>query len=73
MSQFVIFFTPMAGIFALIFVVLFARWVVRQDPGTPRMQEIASFVQQGANALLRREFQTIAYFIVGLAVLLLVF
>jgi len=71
MSSIVIFFTPLAGIFALIFVALFARWVIKQDPGTPRMQEIASFIQQGANAFLRREFQTISYFIIGLAALLL--
>jgi len=66
----VILFTPLAGIFALIFVAVFARWVLKQEAGTSRMQEIASFIQQGANAFLRREFQTIAYFIVGLAILL---
>ena len=66
-------FVPLAGIVGLIFVAVFARWVIKQDPGTPRMQEIASFIQQGANAFLRREFQTIAYFIVGIAVLLLIF
>jgi K(+)-stimulated pyrophosphate-energized sodium pump len=66
----VILFTPLAGIFALIFVGIFAWWVIKQEAGNARMQEIASFIQQGANAFLRREFQTIAYFIVGLAVLL---
>jgi len=67
------FFVPLAGIVGLIFVAILAQWVIKQDPGTPRMQEIASFIQQGANAFLRREFQTIAYFIVGIAVLLLIF
>lgn len=62
--------SPLAGIFALIFVGVFALWVLKQEAGTARMQEIASFIQQGANAFLRREFQTIAYFIVGLAILL---
>jgi K(+)-stimulated pyrophosphate-energized sodium pump len=68
-----IFFVPLAGIVGLIFVAVLAQWVTRQDPGTPRMREIASFIQQGANAFLRREFQTIAYFIVGIAALLLIF
>lgn len=72
MSSHIIFITPLAGVFALFFVVLFARWVNKQDPGTPRMQEIALFIRQGANAFLRREFQTIAYFIVALTVLLLI-
>ena len=72
LSPLLIYFTPLAGIFALIFVWIFARWVGRQDPGTPKMQEIAGFIREGANAFLRREFQTIAYFIVGLAVLLFI-
>ena len=72
MSQSVIFFIPLAGIVGMIFVGIFAWWVIKQDPGTPRMQEIASFIQQGANAFLRREFQTIAYFIIVIAVLLVI-
>ncbi len=63
----------LASIVGLIFVVILAQWVIKQDPGTPRMQEIASFIQEGANAFLRREFQTIAVFIVVIAVLLLIF
>lgn len=72
MSPHIILITPLAGVFALFFVVLFARWVNKQDPGTPRMQEIASFIRQGANTFLRREFQTIAYFIVALTLILLI-
>jgi K(+)-stimulated pyrophosphate-energized sodium pump len=65
------FFVPLAGAVGMIFVGIIVWWLVKQDPGTPRMQEIASFIQEGANAFLRREFQTIAYFISGIAVLLL--
>ncbi|MGD1996298.1 MAG: sodium-translocating pyrophosphatase [Anaerolineae bacterium] len=73
-STFIIYFTPVAGVFSLIVMVLLARWVIKQDPGTPRMREVAAFIQEGANAFLRREFQTIAYFIAGIgALLLLVF
>lgn len=72
MSPLIIYFTPLAGLFALIFVIILARWVNRQDPGTERMKEVATYIQQGANTFLRREFQTIAYFIVGLAALLLI-
>jgi K(+)-stimulated pyrophosphate-energized sodium pump len=72
MSPSIIYFTPIAGVIALIFVGVFARWVARQDAGTPQMQEIASFIRQGANAFLRREFRTIAYFIAGMAALLFI-
>jgi K(+)-stimulated pyrophosphate-energized sodium pump len=61
------------GIMGLVFVAILARWVIKQDPGNSRMQDIASFIQQGANAFLRREFQTIACFIIGIALLLLIF
>jgi Na+/H+-translocating membrane pyrophosphatase len=67
------FFIPLAGAIGMIFVGVFTWWVIKQEPGTPRMQEIASFIQEGANAFLRREFQTIAYFIAAIAVLLLIF
>ena len=55
---------PLAGILALIFVAVFYWLVIRESPGTPRMQEIASFIREGANAYLRRQFRTIAYVIV---------
>jgi K(+)-stimulated pyrophosphate-energized sodium pump len=63
---------PLAGVLALTFVGLFVWWISRQDAGTSRMKEIAAWIQEGANAFLRREFQTIGYFIVALAALLLV-
>ena len=43
----------------------------REEPGTERMREIASFIEQGADAFLKREFKTIAYFIVVIAAALL--
>ena len=72
-SQLVNIFVPLIGILGLAVVVALYLWLRKQDAGTERMREIASFIQQGANAFLRREFQTIAYFIVGIGVLLLIF
>ena len=47
-------------------------WLIsKEEPGTEKMREIASFIEQGADAFLKREFKTIAYFIVILAVVLL--
>ena len=66
------FFVPLTGAIGMIFVGIIFWWLVKQEPGTVRMEEIASFIQQGANAFLRREFQTIAYFIVGIGGLLLI-
>ena len=43
----IVYFTPIAGVIALIFVWFFARWVARQDAGTLQMQEIASIIRRG--------------------------
>jgi K(+)-stimulated pyrophosphate-energized sodium pump len=63
---------PLTAVFALAVVVALYRWLQKQDAGTERMQEIASFIQTGANVFLRREFLTIAPFVAVLALLLYV-
>jgi K(+)-stimulated pyrophosphate-energized sodium pump len=45
------------------------RGVLATDQGTPKMQEIATAIQEGAMAYLRRQFRTIAVILVPLAVL----
>ena len=47
---------------------LLARDVLRRDTGTDRMREIASAIQDGARAFLRRQYRTIALIAVILAV-----
>ncbi|MBA3823887.1 MAG: sodium/proton-translocating pyrophosphatase, partial [Ktedonobacterales bacterium] len=37
-----------------------ARWVFAQDEGTKEMQRVAGFIFAGAQAFLRRQYQTIA-------------
>ena len=63
---------PLTIVFALVVIALLYLWLRKQDAGTERMREIAHFIQMGANVFLRREFLTIAPFVVILALLLLV-
>ena len=42
----------------------------KEDAGTPRMKELAGYIQQGAYTFLKREFKTISYLIVPLTILL---
>jgi K(+)-stimulated pyrophosphate-energized sodium pump len=46
------------------------RGVLASDQGTPTMRRIASAIQEGAQAFLRRQFRAIAIIVVPLAVLL---
>jgi len=48
------------AVVALLYAVLLIFNVRSQNPGTPKMQEIASAVREGANAFLSREYRVIA-------------
>ena len=49
-----------------------ARDVMSRDAGTPKMQEIARAIQEGASAYLRRQFKTILVILVPLAIVVFV-
>ncbi|MFQ5791984.1 MAG: sodium/proton-translocating pyrophosphatase, partial [Acidobacteriota bacterium] len=66
----VVSWTPAFGAAALLFAWYKARFVSRQDAGTDRMKEIASFIREGAMAFLRREYSVLAAFALVVAVLL---
>ena len=58
------------GALSIAYGVITAKDVLSRDPGTPRMQEIATAIQEGASAYLKRQYGTIA--IVGVVLFALV-
>jgi len=57
------------GVLALVYGAWARQSVMRADPGTDRMQEIAGAIQEGARAYLNRQYSTIA--IVGVVVFII--
>src|SRR5438874_5599245 len=60
------------SVFALAVAVGLARWVLRQDNGTPQMRTVSDAIQEGAAAFVRRQYRTIFGLSIVLAVLIFV-
>jgi K(+)-stimulated pyrophosphate-energized sodium pump len=63
--------TIAVSLIALAVAALLAREVLQADTGTPKMQEVAAAIREGAEAFIRRQYTTIA--ILALVVALLIF
>ena len=65
---------PIVGVLALLFAFYKASLVGKADPGTERMQEISSYIHEGAMAFLTREYKTVSifaiimFFVLGFAI-----
>jgi len=61
---------PIAGFVSIAFAIYLYFYVIKQDSGSPRMQEISVAIKEGANAYLKRQNKTLAVFVVVVAIVL---
>ncbi|MGQ9622447.1 MAG: sodium-translocating pyrophosphatase [Candidatus Caldatribacteriaceae bacterium] len=66
----VIYFTPVAGLIAVLFALTLVRRINSYSPGNERMQEISQAIQEGAMAFLKREYSFLVIFVVVMFVVL---
>ena len=69
----IVWLAPVLSVVALLFAAYKARYVSKAPAGTPRMQEIAVAIAEGANAFLTSEYKILAIFIVALFALIAIF
>ena len=65
-------FAAITAVIAILVGIVLSRGVMRADAGSPKMQEIAAAIQEGAMAYLKRQFRTIALIVVPLGVIVFV-
>jgi K(+)-stimulated pyrophosphate-energized sodium pump len=61
---------PLAGVLTVIFVIWLVRNVMKRDTGTPKMREIGDIIFQGAWAFMKRQYSTILWISIGIAVII---
>ena len=66
-TGYLFYLVPAASLVALLFAYIFYRNMLRQDEGTPKMKEIASFVRQGAMAYLKQQYKVVVIVFLVLA------
>lgn len=61
---------PIVGILALLFAFYKASSINKVNPGNDRMKEIAAYIHEGSMAFLKRQYKSLAIFIVVLFIIL---
>jgi K(+)-stimulated pyrophosphate-energized sodium pump len=59
---------PVAGLGAIVFAIFLVRNVLSQPAGTPQMIEVGDIIYEGARAFLRRQYTTIAWISILVAI-----
>jgi K(+)-stimulated pyrophosphate-energized sodium pump len=64
---------PLCALISILVGLYFLRYVNKQDSGTEGMKEISGAIKEGAAAFVRREYTTLAMFVIVVAILIGIF
>jgi len=70
MNPAVVWLAPLAAVVGLGVAAFLGSWVLKQDPGNEKMQEISKATQEGAMAFLKAEWRVLIIFSIGVFVAL---
>jgi len=62
---------PIMGVVSIALALLFAKNVMKEDPGNEKMVIVAGYIKDGAKAFIRRQYKTLIIFVACLTVLIL--
>jgi K(+)-stimulated pyrophosphate-energized sodium pump len=63
-----LYLAPLLGIAALVFAFILAQRIEKADPGNERMKELGKAIHDGAMAFLNREYRSLIFFVIVVAV-----
>jgi len=67
------FIAPISALISILLGLYFYRYINKQDSGTEKMKEISSAITEGAYAFVKREYTTLAIFVLIVSVLMFIF
>lgn len=70
MTTAVAWMAPVCAVIGIIVAATLGSWVIRQDPGPDKMNNISLKIQQGAKAFLMSEYKILVIFVIVVAILM---
>ena len=70
LNNYLIYLIPVFGLIGIVFMVIKAAWVTKQDAGDGEMTILSGYIADGAMAFLRAEWKILSYFVVIAGILL---
>jgi K(+)-stimulated pyrophosphate-energized sodium pump len=64
---------PLSALVSILVGLYFYRYINKQDSGSERMKEISAAIKEGAAAFIRREYTTLAMFVIVVAIVIAIF